>query len=566
MTQKIKNADIPAKMLAWPLFGVGMEKFGRDDKPCIMPVPQIGEDEILVRIDAVGLCFSDVKLIKAGEKHPRVLSKDLGKNPVVPGHEAVMTVIKSGTKYEDRFKPGQRFIIQADIYYKGLGVAYGYAIDGGFAQYSVIDKRIIEGDECCYLLPLADSIPSAIAAMIEPWTCVIASYMLDKRKTPLKGGKMLVVGSPSEEKVYIPGELLAKFAPSELSFYGISEKSLAELKKVLKNSAFKKLDTLSLAEEISYDDIFICDIADRKKAEKIAALGLKNAVISFVGDYPDESWGFDVGAIHYKGWFYQGTETSNLSDAYGRNSRSSLLRNGTCWLVGGAGAMGQMHTQLAVESENGPRRILVTDMDDTRIENIRKQLSKTIARKGIEFVTLNPTHFPNVAAFLGEVAKFAESSGGFDDVIMLVPSVPVLNSSAPFLKKDGLMNIFAGIPAGTEGLLNVGRIRGEGIRFIGASGSMTSHLRHTLKLVEENKINPATSLAAIGGMMELKKGLNAVETAKFPGKTVIFPNIEEMQLTPIRELGDILPELKGSLSPDGLYTMETERLILEKMK
>jgi len=305
-------------------------------------------------------------------------------------------------------------------------------------------------------------------------------------------------------------------------------------------------------------------VKNRKFDEKLAASGAKNATVSFIGSYPDENWAFDVGAIHYKGWFYQGTESSNLSNAYGRNVRGALAKGGSCWLVGGAGAMGQMHTQIAVESPNGPSRILVTDMDDSRIENVKNQLKKEIKAKKIEFKTLNPSHFGSPGEFLSKVAEFAQSSGGFDDIVMLVPSVPVLNSCISSMKKDCLMNIFAGIPAGTEGLLNVGRIVRDGHRFIGASGSMTAHLKHTLELVENNTINPASSLAAIGGMMDLKKGIKAVEAAKFPGKTVIFPNIRNLPLTPLKDIGKLSPDLEKTLSPEGFYTMRTEELIFKK--
>jgi threonine dehydrogenase-like Zn-dependent dehydrogenase len=34
------------------------------------PLPQPGPDELLVRHDAVGICFSDIKVIRAGENHP----------------------------------------------------------------------------------------------------------------------------------------------------------------------------------------------------------------------------------------------------------------------------------------------------------------------------------------------------------------------------------------------------------------------------------------------------------------------------------------------------------------
>ena len=164
-------STIPDKMLAWPLFGTGMEAFGKNDQPCTVPVPEIKEDELLVKINAIGLCFSDVKLIRAGESHPRVISKNLAEDPVIPGHEAVMTVVKVGKKLENDYKIGQRFIIQADIYVNGKGFAYGYAINGGMEQYSVIDQRVLNGDEGCYLLPIAEHLPSAIAEGRSPNIC-----------------------------------------------------------------------------------------------------------------------------------------------------------------------------------------------------------------------------------------------------------------------------------------------------------------------------------------------------------------------------------------------------------
>jgi L-sorbose 1-phosphate reductase len=47
-------------------------------------VPEIGPDELLVRHDAVGLCFSDTKVIKLGQEHPRIY-RDMKDEPVVLG-------------------------------------------------------------------------------------------------------------------------------------------------------------------------------------------------------------------------------------------------------------------------------------------------------------------------------------------------------------------------------------------------------------------------------------------------------------------------------------------------
>ena len=547
---------IPKTMSAWPLFGAGMDKFGKNDQICEVPVPEPSDEELLVKIDAIGLCFSDVKLIRAGEDHPRVISENLETDPVIPGHEAVMTIVKVGDKVADKFQVGQRFIIQADIYVNGKGFAYGYAIDGGMAQYSLLDQRVLNGDEGCYLLPLKEDTPSAVAALMEPWTCVQASYMIENRFEPKQGGTVLIVAEEGNDKIYSAGEALKKAAPASVSALNLSEAAVKALSEEL-NTEIKVLNALP---EESFDDIFLCECG-RELTEKAGKKANRCAVISLIGEYPDENWSFDVGSIHYEGWFYQGAEGTCLSDAYGRNVRSSWKKGGTCWLPGGAGAMGQMHTQMAVEAEDGPKRIIVSDMDDARIENVRSLLADTIEKRGIEFKTVNPGSI-SPEEFKQILDDFAPE--GFDDVIMLVPVVPVLNGSADKLGKDGLMNIFAGIPAGKEGELNVKAIASGGVRYIGSSGSKTAHLRYTLELAESGSLKPVTALAAIGGMSSLKEGLQAVIDAKYPGKTVIFPNCPDMPLTSINDIGSLADGIEATLDNNGFYTLDTEKKLFDK--
>ena len=552
-----KCNELPQKILAWRMFGAGFENFGENDQPSVLPLPEIADDELLVKINAVGLCFSDVKLIRAGEEHPRVKSKNLKENPVIPGHEAVMTVVKVGSKMAGQYKPGQRFIIQADIYVNGVNWAYGYALDGGYAQYSVINQKVLNGDEGSYLLPLDESIPSMVAALFEPWTCVLASYTIKHRTAPKAGGKMLFVFG-SKAGNYEFGSLLKANAPAEITLVNAPAAFAAEAAKVYPKA--KIACASALPAEGKFDDIFLCNV-DRAEGEKAGKLGSFGACISFIGKYA-ENWSFDVGSIHYQGWFYQGTATSDLSAAYGRNVRSTLKKGGAVWLPGGAGAMGQMHTQLAVSDPNGPSTVIVSDMDDNRLAHVREALEPIAKANGKTFELLNPKNFASPEAFDAELRKYAPN--GFDDIVMLVPVPALVTANAKFLAADGLMNIFAGIPAGKEAELSVAAIAEKGCRFIGSSGSRTEDLRHTCNMVGAGKLNPASALAAIGGMKDLKKGLDAVANARFPGKTVIFPNCEDMPLTPVSEIASLAEGLEKTLDKDGLVTLETEKLLMQK--
>jgi D-arabinose 1-dehydrogenase-like Zn-dependent alcohol dehydrogenase len=106
------------KIRAWPLFGAGMENLGQDGQMIELPMPEYDSDELLVRHDACGLCFSDIKIIRLGQEHPRIY-RDMQKEPVILGHEVVMTVVGVGEKLRDQYKKGDKFILQADIYVDG---------------------------------------------------------------------------------------------------------------------------------------------------------------------------------------------------------------------------------------------------------------------------------------------------------------------------------------------------------------------------------------------------------------------------------------------------------------
>jgi threonine dehydrogenase-like Zn-dependent dehydrogenase len=380
--------------------------------------------------------------------------------------------------------------------------------------------------------------------------------MIENRSKPKQNGSVLAVAEKGNDKVYSAGQILKAASPSKVCTVNFSAKAV----EALKDELGVNVENLSELPSETFDDIFICDCG-RELTEKAGKCCNRNAVISLMGNYPDENWSFDVGSIHYEGWFYQGAEGTCFSDAYGRNIRSSWEKGGTCWLPGGAGAMGQMHTQMAVEAPDGPNRILVSDMDDARIENVKKLLAETIEKRGIEFKTVNPGKI-SPDEFDEILREFAPE--GFDDVIMLVPVVPVLNSSAKHLGKNGLMNIFAGIPAGKEGDLNVRSIVSGGVRYIGSSGSKTAHLRHTLNLAESGSLKPVTALAAVGGMKSLKEGLQALIDAKYPGKTVIFPNCPDMPLTAIDDIAGLAEGIEDTLDSNGFYTLETEKKLFEK--
>src|SRR5437879_4066446 len=192
-----RSQAVPDQMLRWELYGAGLENLGREDAPLRRDVPRPGPGELLVRVDACGICFSDIKIVNLGGSHPRLQGRDLRADPVVMGHEVSVTVVAAGPGPPAAFPVGRRAIVQADIYSGGVNLAFGYRIAGGFSQYALIGREVLEGDEGCYLLPVAPSLGFAEAALCEPWACVEASYTCEPRRAPRAGGDTLLLVSPA---------------------------------------------------------------------------------------------------------------------------------------------------------------------------------------------------------------------------------------------------------------------------------------------------------------------------------------------------------------------------------
>lgn len=124
------TVSIPPQHWRGCLCGAGLENLGRNGAPERLPTPVPTESQLLVRIDAVGICFSDLKVARLGGEHPKV-ARNLSTQPVVMGHEIAYTVAQVGQALSHRFQVGERYVVQADVYVGGQVQAVGYALEGG---------------------------------------------------------------------------------------------------------------------------------------------------------------------------------------------------------------------------------------------------------------------------------------------------------------------------------------------------------------------------------------------------------------------------------------------------
>ncbi|MFQ3548475.1 MAG: zinc-binding dehydrogenase [Armatimonadota bacterium] len=566
------NYPLPEKNLAWQMTEAGVENFGKSGVPDELPMPIPADDEILTRVDAIGICFSDVKLITQGSSHPRITGRDLVKNPVIAGHEVSLTIVKVGSKWADKYKPGERYIVQADVYYKGVNLAYGYALPGGMQQYGIIGEEILNGDEGSYIIPVHDDTGYAEAALVEPWTCVVAAYRINPRKAIKANGVTLVV-QVEDGDFSFDGAICKDGAPSTLILSGIKENvrsGICNLDCCTTNRV--EIDLISpsdiegLKEKYTngkgFDDVIVFGTPSPEMVEELGKNLSVRAVMAILADKPvARPVQIDVGRVHYDYINYIGTNTSKISDAYIRNRSSELIPNGTAWFIGAAGPMGQMHVQRAALAKNGPKKILCTDVDNNRLEYLRSSVEEDAKKNGIEMVFINPMEAGNEA--VEKAINELTGGKGFDDIVVLAPVVRLIEDAVKYLADDGLMNIFAGVPRGTIATMDISSTYINGSRFTGSSGSLASDMVDTLKYTESGELPTKNSLAAIGGIDAMADGVKAVKEARFPGKTVIFPHIH-LPLTALTDLKDVLPEVYAKLKDGKFWTQEAEDELLNR--
>ncbi len=555
--------DLPQEILSWQLKGTGLDNLGTKGRPDTVPFPAYTEDDLIARIDAVGLCFSDIKLISAGSTHPRIEGRNLAKNPTVPGHEVAMTIVGVGEKWRGKFTLGSRYIIQADIYYKGRGVAFGYAIPGGLSQYAVIGTEILEGDEGCYLLPVRKETGFAEAALVEPWTCVIASYQIRARSRISENGRLHFAGFPRGQ-VALDLRGLEGTRLAQISHQGLSPQNAGAVEQLAKKTGAALVTDVRVGEGQSGGptDLVFAGTPDRESFSRLSLWLEPDSVLGLHTSEPDVDLPVDVGKVHYRRMELVGSLDGRVAESYRANNRESLVPGGRAWFVGGAGPMGQMHVIKAVMDPHGPTDILVTDLSDERLASLKHLLSILggKSKRKVNLAFENPKDLPaeELDTFLN-----GKYPGGFDDVVVLVPVTAIITQASRYLAPDGVLNIFAGVKVGTITDLPFGPIVRSRMRVVGSSGSPLSAMRDTLALSESGGLSTSYSLAAVGDMGSASKGMKALMDNTYTGKVVIFPFAHGIGLKSIKELARDMPDLAPLLLDGQYWTREAEAAFLK---
>ena len=74
-------------------------------------LPDIKDDEMLVRVISDSMCMSTYKMAILGTEHKRVHA-DVAEHPAITGHELAGDIVQVGAKYADLYEPSQKSTIK----------------------------------------------------------------------------------------------------------------------------------------------------------------------------------------------------------------------------------------------------------------------------------------------------------------------------------------------------------------------------------------------------------------------------------------------------------------------
>jgi len=286
-----------------------------------VPIPQIGPDEILLKVSAASICGTDFRIWHGGHrKYPPGTLR-------IPGHEVSGEVASVGDNIQD-LKAGQRVFVAPNM---GCGrcrqcisgnnnrcasyAALGVTLDGAFAEFMRVPAvAVLQGN----VMPLADSLGAEVASLIEPLACVLRGQ---KALAIQPGDVVLVMGAGP---IGIMHMLLARL--SGASKVLVSELQEARLFQAKRLGADRVIDlakeniqaVIEAESEGQGADVVIVAAPSHQGQESALNLAAIGGRINFFGGLPKDrpTINFDSNLVHYKELMVTATTACSTSDCH----------------------------------------------------------------------------------------------------------------------------------------------------------------------------------------------------------------------------------------------------------
>lgn len=297
-------------------------------------LPEIADDEILIRIISDSVCMSTYKTALQGSKHLRV-PDDVAEHPVIIGHEFCAEIAQVGEKRKNEYAIGEKVIIPPVLSYLGGNRTIGYSFGdiGGCATYAVVHSHIIDNG---YLFRFRGD-AFFKGSLIEPASCVLRGYKgtthLDEELKPymnLKpGGTVgILAGCGPMGLVAIDCALHGEKKPSRVIVTDISEDRLRRATSLFSaedakrdgidlifTAASDRDELMALTGGKGYDDVFVYAPVPALATLGDSLLAFDGCLNFFAGPI-DKAFSATVNFynVHYQQHHFAGTSGSTPDD------------------------------------------------------------------------------------------------------------------------------------------------------------------------------------------------------------------------------------------------------------
>ena len=364
-------------------------------------LPEITDDEILVKVVSDSICMSTYKCAILGTDHKRV-HEDVAEHPAIMGHEFAGDIVQVGKNHQDKFKPGMKFTLQPALNYKGTmwSPGYSYEFFGGDTTYCVITAEVMElgclleyKGRAYYEASLAEPMSCSIGAFHAAYHTHMGVY---KHEMGIKEGGNLAImaGAGPMGLGALTYALHRDVRPSRVVVADVNQERLDRAEELFPVAEYKEMgidlhfvntgkydDPVAVLRDITggagYDDVF-CYAPVAAVVQQCSDILGRDGCLNFFAGPTDKKFSATMNFydVHYNSTHVMGTTGGNTADMIESLELTAAKRINPAVMVTHIGGLdAAAETTLNLPKIPGGKKLIYTHltMPLIALEDLRKR-------------------------------------------------------------------------------------------------------------------------------------------------------------------------------------------------